>query len=340
MLGSVESWKLFCEIGGLIVLALTLIFAGGAWLASNILNKRQAAQIRDFNERLTKANTELGKQQERAAKAEAALAEVSNTAGAANQTAGEANERAALLEVEAATLHARAAAAELEVAKTKQDLAELLTAMLPRSMGTTFIHDEERALFEGTTVFIMYADNDSEAKGLAQQIANVLTRSKWSVLGVVAATADVMAPAPSHMGDGVNMLTYATINTQPSPFDTPAIRAAEIFNEHLLQNGILSNVEPPTAGGFWPSSVPIDALLIKIGQKPNRFWANKHMQLLTATFPSELQERLKEDPDSMRWDEESRRDSEQHRKEKRLRILEEQRRMRNNNSHPPTRPRF
>lgn len=62
---SVESWKFIFEVGGLIVLALAFVFGGGAWMMSNVLNKRQGAQLREFQKKLAdseRATEELRKQ--------------------------------------------------------------------------------------------------------------------------------------------------------------------------------------------------------------------------------------------------------------------------------------
>ena len=66
---SLEWWKSFFEIGGVILLFLTFTFGSGVAFISNKLSDRQAAQPRDFDSELTTAKIELGKQQERAAKA-------------------------------------------------------------------------------------------------------------------------------------------------------------------------------------------------------------------------------------------------------------------------------
>jgi len=67
---SVESWKAFFDIGTIVLLLLTGVFAAGIFFTGNIINDRQAEQLRHFDKELTSAKIELGKQQERAAIAE------------------------------------------------------------------------------------------------------------------------------------------------------------------------------------------------------------------------------------------------------------------------------
>jgi hypothetical protein len=70
---SLEGWKTFFEVGGVTLLFLTFVFGAGALFTSTRINARQAEELRQFDKKLTDAQTELGKQQERAATAERAL---------------------------------------------------------------------------------------------------------------------------------------------------------------------------------------------------------------------------------------------------------------------------
>jgi predicted negative regulator of RcsB-dependent stress response len=68
---SLEAWKTFFEIGGVILLFLTFVFGAGVLFTSTRINERQAKQLRQFDSDLTQARTALSVQEERAAKAEA-----------------------------------------------------------------------------------------------------------------------------------------------------------------------------------------------------------------------------------------------------------------------------
>jgi hypothetical protein len=70
---SLEGWKTFFEVGGVALLFLTFVFGAGALFTSTRINARQAEELRQFNKKLADAQTELAKQQERAATAEHTL---------------------------------------------------------------------------------------------------------------------------------------------------------------------------------------------------------------------------------------------------------------------------
>ncbi len=73
---SLEGWKTLFELGGVILLFLTFVFGAGALFTGTKINERQAGELRQFEAKLTDAQTEMGKQQERAANAEARLSEL------------------------------------------------------------------------------------------------------------------------------------------------------------------------------------------------------------------------------------------------------------------------
>ncbi len=64
---SLESWKSFFEIGGVVLLFLTFAFGTGALLTGKVVNQRQENQLRRFDSDLTTAKTALSEQQERTA---------------------------------------------------------------------------------------------------------------------------------------------------------------------------------------------------------------------------------------------------------------------------------
>jgi hypothetical protein len=74
---TLEGLKSFFEYGGVVLLFLTFVFGAGAVITANLVNKRQARELRQFDRDLTDAKTRLADQeaetareQERAAKAE------------------------------------------------------------------------------------------------------------------------------------------------------------------------------------------------------------------------------------------------------------------------------
>ena len=73
---TVEGLKTVFDWIAVILVFLTFAAGVGVLITGNIINERQAEQIKQFDKGLTDAKTELGKQQERAAKAERSLLEL------------------------------------------------------------------------------------------------------------------------------------------------------------------------------------------------------------------------------------------------------------------------
>lgn len=68
---SVDAWKSLCDVGTVVALFLAFAFGVGVWFTGNIINEKQAEQLRQFDKSLTEAKTELAKQQQRSAELEA-----------------------------------------------------------------------------------------------------------------------------------------------------------------------------------------------------------------------------------------------------------------------------
>lgn len=96
-----EWWRTFFEVGGAVLLFLTLVFGAGALLTARRINQGQAQRLRDFDKELVDAKAELAGQQERAANAEHDTAEAKKAAeifrlqiATANAQAAEADQKA------------------------------------------------------------------------------------------------------------------------------------------------------------------------------------------------------------------------------------------------------
>jgi hypothetical protein len=73
---TVEGIKSFFDWVVVVLAGLTFVSIAVVLVTGNIINNRQATQLREFDQGLTAAKTELGKQQERAATAERSLLEL------------------------------------------------------------------------------------------------------------------------------------------------------------------------------------------------------------------------------------------------------------------------
>ena len=158
---SLEWWKAFFEIGGVVLLLLTFAFAGGALIVNNRLNTIQAAQLRQFDKNLTDAKTELGKQQERAANADSRVAGLEQDVAAAK--------------TEMAKQQARAATAERELLELKERLAHrrISEADHDKFVATLLPFAKSRVEIERL--------GDAEASRFADDLLSVFRDAKWNV---------------------------------------------------------------------------------------------------------------------------------------------------------------
>jgi hypothetical protein len=176
--------------------------------------------------------------------------------------------------IKLAEANAHAATAAQKAVEAQTDLIELTRAMAPRTLGSSYISEAELLLFAGTNVFIVFQPQDSEAESLARGIGAQLRGSGWKIIGIEPATSDVMSPTPAHIFSGVRFLTRFKLGDSDA-MDSTRTRAAEIIAFHMKDLGIIANVDSPTSGSAWPSRIPNNAVLIKIGAKPQDYWMRK-----------------------------------------------------------------
>ena len=183
---SVEWWKSFFEIGGVVLLFLTFAFGAGFVLTGKIVSQRQETQLRQFDKDLTDAKNDLVKQQERAAKAE-------QDAAYAKTTAAQTSERATILEKDAAEANATQKRVEIDLARQQEKTATAERALLQlqRRMEPRRISADQRArlveiLSNGPKgkVSINCVLGDAEGQAFADDIDSVLKASGWDNSGV------------------------------------------------------------------------------------------------------------------------------------------------------------
>jgi hypothetical protein len=318
--------------------ALTAVVAIGLFVVQQV-QLRRSRQLATVQAELSKAKDR--QLQAALSERDTKISDANVIAGNANKSAAYAHERAQLLERAAADAKTalskqqertaiaeqRAADGIAKAAQADANRLKLEMAIMPRTIGTTYIHDDERGLFSETSVFIVYVPSDPEAKNVAREIGNLLARSDWTVLGIEAATPDVMAPAHPYLNPGISFVTTLDLAGHIAPFDSPAIKAARVLAEHLLEQRIAAHVEPPTSGPQWPINLASDALLIKIGPKPGDFWSESHARILQETLPADVQRRLRPLPEDL-WSNDLTRETLERNRRERARIVDERRRAR------------
>src|ERR1035438_831222 len=159
---SVEAWKSVFDIGTVVALFLAFAFGVGVWFTSNIINERQAEQIKQFDRGLTDAKTELGKQQERAANADARVAGLAQDAVNAKTEMAKQQERAA---------------------KAEQNLLELRGRLAPRILGPQQLVELTlvASKFSGQIVEVTRYTLSKESQSLSEQLESALTAAGWKV---------------------------------------------------------------------------------------------------------------------------------------------------------------
>jgi hypothetical protein len=168
---SLETWKLICETLGILAVAASVLFGALALVIGNRINKVQSAQVRQFDERLTAAKTELGQQQIRAATAERDAAD-------AKKAASDADAKAESFRLDIARANERAAEANKIAEQEHLARVRIEEKLAGWSMGAEAqarLLEKVRA-FEGTP-FDLGAD--PSAAGFMEVIDGILLAAKW-----------------------------------------------------------------------------------------------------------------------------------------------------------------
>lgn len=160
---SVESLKSFFDVGTVVLLFLAFAFGAGVLITGNIINRRQAEQIRQFDKGLTDAKTALGKQQERAANADARVAGLEHDAADAK--------------AEMAKQQARAATAELNLLELQE---RIKPRMLTGKQAADFVA-ALKALPGGTINFGYTSGGGDESFNFAKQFLPLFKAANWRV---------------------------------------------------------------------------------------------------------------------------------------------------------------
>jgi hypothetical protein len=217
--------KSLFDVLTLVLLGLTFFAGAGVLITGNVINRRQAEQLRRFNSDLTAAETELGKQQERAREADerAGKIEASNITlrtDLENATA-ESTRRQTELEVEQRkTAEAQKALVDAQ-SVLKRHIEE--SAMPRRIIMGSFNGDgdlrqsrfKEVEKYSGTAAIIQPVPNDFEALTLAKDIQFALNKSKWNAVIVGEDASRIPA---GYILPGVHLVT---LENSPFKYDSP-----------------------------------------------------------------------------------------------------------------------
>jgi hypothetical protein len=155
---SLEGWKSFFEIGGVILLLLTFAFGAGALIVNNRLNAIQAKELGDFR-------IKFEEEQQKTALAQKEVAE-------AKKAAGDADSKAEGFRLDIAKANERAAEATLALAKLKQP------RVLTREQQERIFSKIKQ--FSGQS-FAAYTFQDQESIDFANAVGRILLGANWVV---------------------------------------------------------------------------------------------------------------------------------------------------------------
>jgi hypothetical protein len=167
---SVEVLKSIFDIAAVVLLFLTFLAGAGVLITGNVINDRQTRQLQQLDLDITKAKTELGKQQERAANADAHVAVLEKDASDAKATQQQVEAELAKQKERTASAEKAASDAALALAKFKQ----------PRSLS----RGQREVLIEalrpfGGQHFAFAVFPDPEPLALLKDLDTVLKSAGW-----------------------------------------------------------------------------------------------------------------------------------------------------------------
>jgi hypothetical protein len=117
---SIEVLKSIFDYAAVVLLGLTFLAGLGVLITGNVINARQARQLQQFDVDITKAKTDLGRQQERAANADARVAGLEKDASDAKATQQRVETELAKQKERTASAEKAASDAALALARLKQ----------------------------------------------------------------------------------------------------------------------------------------------------------------------------------------------------------------------------
>jgi hypothetical protein len=179
---SLEGWKAFLEVGGVVLLLLTFAFGAGALIVNNRLNVIQARELADFRLKFEGEQQKTALAQKEAAEAKQIAGGFERDIAAANQRAAEAGAKAEGFRLDIAKANERAARLESEAATAKLETEKLKQVVAWRIIPPEAATELEKVLSgKPGSVNLRYTDGDPEALFLAVQISQILEKAKWQI---------------------------------------------------------------------------------------------------------------------------------------------------------------
>jgi hypothetical protein len=245
---SLEGWKSFFEIGGVVLLLLTFAFGAGALIVNNRLNAIQAQELGDFKLKFEEEQQKTAGAQKEAAEAKQIAGGFERDIAHANEKAAESGEKAAKANQEAAEANKTAETERLERLKLEAQIApRRLTGAQQQALANA------AKIFKGRHVKVLSYSLDIEGGLFAEQIIASLKLGGLSV--------DDGAASQMPLGS-----FSSGVHVYGSEKDLMEGLAASIASLGLTV--VTSNSDPPQGPGV-STFVPSDAkVTILVGIKP------------------------------------------------------------------------
>jgi hypothetical protein len=169
---SLEGWKAFFEIGGVILLLLTFTFGAGALIVNDRLNAIQAEELADFKIKFEGEQQKTALAQKEAAEAKQLAGGFERDISLANQRAAEAQETAKGFERDIAVTNEKAAEAGKQAEAERLERVRLEAKLLPRRLTGAQIEQLGKRLKlavgqQSAGIVIISAMADGESSDLA-----------------------------------------------------------------------------------------------------------------------------------------------------------------------------
>lgn len=249
---SAEGLKTVFDWMAVILLFLTFASGLGVLVTGNMVNSRQAKQLRKFDKDLTDAKLSLGQQQERTAKADALVASLAKDAADAKAAQGRVETE--LAKQKESTASAEKAASDAALALEKFKAPRILSRLQQAKIA---VHLRP---FGSQRVDLIVIGDAPEIVGIAQSIVDALAQAGWTINFAAKA---VSGPNVSGVLVGTHLGSDEPVNNAANALIS-ALQAEEIISHRLPQFG---DELPMALLGAWDQK-KIAPIRILVSQKP------------------------------------------------------------------------
>lgn len=274
---SLEGWKAFFEIGGVVLLLLTFAFGAGALIVNNRLNAIQAKELGDFRLKFEEEQQKTALAQKEAAEAKQIAGGFEVAISTAKQQAAEANAKAEGFRLDIANANQRAADANRIAEEERLKRVQIEERMKPRSLKLSPQALSALKSYKGTEYTFSSVFADEESITLLKQLDSILLSAGWTrvkpphafpAINVYGQEQDfaVASSLSSSIKISVDSeISFATLQATPVE-QLPAPAGAAV----VLAMELTANLAPPQDDGVRANVQPGKSMTVRIeiGRKP------------------------------------------------------------------------